>query len=189
MTDVFKIDDLNFLNEIKSQAKQVTEMICNEASLCKGDIFVVGCSSSEVIGEKIGTHSSLDVANALFEGIYPVLKERGIYLAVQCCEHLNRALILEKEAIKKYNLDEVCVVPKAKAGGSLAAVTFEKLCCGAVENIRANAGLDIGLTMIGMHLKDVAVPVRLEINKIGNAPIVCAKTRPKFIGGERAKYN
>lgn len=166
----------------------ITELleICN---LKKDDIFVVGCSSSEVCGEKIGTSSSLETAQEIFEGIYPILKKKGIYMAVQCCEHLNRAIIIENECAKKYNLEIVNVLPQTKAGGSMATTAFKSFeNAVAVEHIKANAGIDIGGTLIGMHLKDVAVPVRLSVQKLGYANIICARTRPKFIGGERAFY-
>lgn len=189
MKDIYEVKDAEFLSEIKNQAAEAVSSLIEVAKLKKGNIFIVGCSSSEVLGEKIGTNSSLDVANALFDGIYPVLKENGIYMAVQCCEHLNRAVVIEKEVIEKFGLEAVNVRPQPKAGGSFATVTYEKLDAGLVESISADAGIDIGLTMIGMHLKRVAVPVRLKFKKIGNAPIVCARTRPKFIGGERADYD
>lgn len=177
------------LERIKNQARQATEELLEAANLKKGDIFVVGCSSSEIIGKKIGKCSSYDAACAVFEGIYPVLTAKGIYLAAQCCEHLNRAVILERAAAEKYNYEPVCVVPKPKAGGSFATVAYENIDDPvAVENIRAHAGLDIGGTLIGMHLKAVAVPVRLSMNKIGDALLLCARTRPKYIGGERAQY-
>lgn len=177
------------LEQIKNQARQATEELLEAANLKKGDIFVVGCSSSEIIGKKIGKCSSYDAACAVFEGIYPVLKKKEIFLAAQCCEHLNRAVILERAAAEKYNYEPVCVVPKPKAGGSFATVAYENIDDPvAVENIRAHAGLDIGGTLIGMHLKAVAVPVRLSMNKIGDALLLCARTRPKYIGGERAQY-
>lgn len=178
------------LNEIKKQASVAAEELIVAASLKCGDIFVVGCSSSEVGGEKIGTSSSEEVGKAVFEGIYSVLKEKGIYLAAQCCEHLNRSLVIERECMEKYSLEEVCVVPQPKAGGSFATAAFsafEKPV--VVEEIKGHAGIDIGGTLIGMHLKRVCVPVRLSVKTIGQAPIICAKTRPRLIGGERAVYN
>ena len=190
MKDVYEIKDKALLESIKNDAEAAVSAIVSEAKLESGDLFIVGCSSSEVLGEKIGTNSSVDVADAIFKGIYGVLKDKGIFMAVQCCEHLNRAVILEKKAAKLFGYDEVNVIPQPKAGGSLGTLAFERLeNAVAVEKVRADAGLDIGLTMIGMHLKEVAVPLRLPIKKIGNAPIVCARTRPKFIGGIRAKYN
>jgi uncharacterized protein (TIGR01440 family) len=159
------------------------------AKLEEGDIFVVGCSSSEIVGEHIGKGSSIEAAQAVFKGIYPVLRERGIYLAAQCCEHLNRAIVLEKDAAKKYGYEIVNVVPQKKAGGSFATTAYENFICPvAVEAIKAKAGIDIGGTLIGMHLTAVAVPVRLSITRIGEAHIHCARTRPKYIGGSRAHY-
>lgn len=176
--------------EITAQASQAVKELLDAAKLQAGDLFVVGCSSSEIVGEHIGKGSSMDAARAVFGGIYPVLKERGIYLAAQCCEHLNRALILESEAAEKFGYDIVNVRPWAHAGGSFATTVWENLDKpAAVEHIRAKAGMDIGATLIGMHLKDVAVPVRLSLDHIGKAVLICARTRPKSIGGERARYN
>ena len=175
--------------EITQQARQALLELLEVAGLKAGDLLVIGCSSSEVVGERIGKGSSMEAAQAVFAGVYPVLKERGIYLAAQCCEHLNRALILEQAAAEKFGYEPVNVRPWAHAGGSFATTVWENLetpC--AVEHIRAKAGLDIGDTLIGMHLKEVAVPVRLGVKKIGQANLVCARTRPRFIGGARARY-
>ena len=174
---------------ICEQAKQAVEELISAASLKSGDLLVIGCSSSEVIGEQIGKGSSMEAARAVYQGIAPVLSMRGIFLAVQCCEHLNRALILEETAADRFGYELVNVKPQPKAGGSFATVVWEHMEHPvAVEHVRAKAGLDIGGTLIGMHLKEVAVPVRLSIRKIGEANILCARTRPKFIGGERACY-
>ena len=174
---------------IKQQAKSAVAELVSVAGLSKGDILVIGCSSSEIVGETIGHGSSIEAAEAVFEAIYPILKEQGIYLAAQCCEHLNRALIIERECAKIYGLEEVCVVPQPKAGGSFATTAWKNFNAPvAVEEIRAQAGLDIGGTLIGMHLSRVAVPVRLEQNRIGDAILLAARTRPKYIGGIRAKY-
>ncbi len=178
------------LNTIKESALTAVKELVEVAKLEKGDILVIGCSSSEMLGEKIGSHSSIEAAEAAFEGIYPYLKEKGIYLATQCCEHLNRAIIIEKEAAKTYGYDIVNVVPQPKAGGSFSTTAYKNFAEPvAVEQIKAKAGIDIGGTLIGMHLAPVAVPVRLSVNKIGMANIICARTRPKFIGGIRAIYN
>lgn len=174
--------------ELMKQAENITEEICEKAGLKAGQILVVGCSSSEVCGDKIGTNSNLDVAQAVFEGIYNVLEKKKIYLAAQCCEHLNRAIIVEREAVPFSDI--VNVVPQPKAGGSFgtkAYKTFKNPV--AVEEIKADAGIDIGGTLIGMHIKKVAVPVRLENNEIGSAKVLAARTRPKFVGGCRAVYD
>jgi len=177
------------IEEIRAAAETATRELLAAASLRRGDIFVVGCSSSEMVGQTIGHGSSLDAARAAFDGIYSVLTEAGIYLAAQCCEHLNRALILEREAAEKYGYEIVSVKPQPKAGGSFATTAYETFRDPvAVEHIRASAGLDIGGTLIGMHLRDVAVPVRLSIDRIGEARLLCARTRPKYIGGSRACY-
>ena len=174
---------------IEQQARKAVEELLEAAGLKKGDLMVIGCSSSEMVGLRIGKGSSLEAAQAAFRGIYPVLQEKGIYLAVQCCEHLNRALIIEEEAAEKFGYAIVNVKPQPKAGGSFATTAWEHFAHPvAVEHIRAKAGLDIGGTLIGMHMKEVAVPVRLSLRQIGEAPILCARTRPKFIGGERAHY-
>lgn len=176
------------LKEIKKQAKEVAEDLCAKAKLKKGQVVIVGCSTSEILGDKIGTNSSPEAAEALFEGIYGVLSQKGIYLAAQCCEHLNRAIIVERECAGK--CEEVNVVPVPKAGGSFASVCYQKFNEPiALEEFQADAGIDIGGTLIGMHLKKVAVPLRLDIKKIGQAYINAARTRPKCIGGARAVYN
>lgn len=174
--------------KIYKEAKAVIEEICKKVNLQKGNIFVVGCSTSEVIGAKIGTNSSPEVAQVLFDALHDYAKDRGIYLAIQCCEHLNRAIVVEKEAVPF--AETVNVVPQPKAGGSLATAAYNGFSNPVVvEEIKADAGIDIGSTLIGMHLKKVAVPVRLENNTIGEATIVAARTRPKFIGGVRAVYD
>lgn len=178
------------LEEIKKQAKEATEELLAVAKMKPGQILVVGCSSSEIGDFKIGSHSSAEIGQAVFGAIYKVTQAQGIYLAAQCCEHLNRALILEEEAALKYGYEPVNVVPQLKAGGSFATAAYQTLAHPvAVEHIRAHAGIDIGDTLIGMHLKDVAVPVRIQTRKIGNAHVVCARTRAKFIGGVRAHYD
>ena len=174
---------------IYEQARQVISELLEQAQLRPGQLVVIGCSTSEVTGHRIGSDSSMATAQQLYDAIAPVIAEKGCYLAAQCCEHLNRALILEAEAAEKYGYEPVCVVPQPKAGGSFATTAWQKMQNPvAVEHIRAHCGLDIGGTLIGMRLKDVAVPVRLSLSKIGEANILCARTRPKDIGGERAHY-
>lgn len=177
------------LEEIKQQAEKVAREMLEVANLSAGDLFVVGCSSSEIVGEHIGKGSSLEAAEAVFAGIYPALCEKGIFLAAQCCEHLNRVLIVEKAYALAHGLEIVCVKPQPKAGGSFATTAYENFKEPvAVEAVSAAAGVDIGGTLIGMHLKRVAVPVRLSLNKIGQANLLCARTRPKYVGGARAVY-
>ena len=160
------------------------------AALHPGDIVVVGCSSSEIVGEAIGTHSDPDAAGQVLEGILPLLNSRGLFLAAQCCEHLNRALIVEEEASLRWGLSVVNAVPQKKAGGSFATSAWHAYRHPVtVEAVTARAGLDIGGTLIGMHLASVAVPVRLGINHIGNAILLAARSRPKYIGGERTVYD
>ena len=173
---------------ILDESKEMLFEFFDKVHMDAGEILVVGCSSSEIVGEAIGKGSNFNAASAVYEGIAPILAEKGIFLAAQCCEHLNRAIIVERAAAPF--AEAVNVVPFPKAGGSFATAAYAAFSEPvALEEIRADAGLDIGYTMIGMHLKEVAVPVRLPIKKIGNAPIVCARTRPKFIGGARAIYN
>lgn len=172
-----------------SVAAAVTELI-DKAKLEKGDLLVVGCSSSEILGEAIGSHSSEEAAEAAVSAMLPILREKGIYLAAQCCEHLNRALIVERAYAKANGLDIVNVVPQPKAGGSFATYVYRNMeRPAAVEHVKADAGMDIGDTLIGMHLREVAVPLRLSVRKIGEANLVCARTRAKCIGGSRAVYD
>lgn len=180
---------MEILEKLEQESYEATCEILDIAKLKKGQLFVVGCSTSEVIGGKIGTTSSPETAQAVFAGIYRATQERGVYLAAQCCEHLNRALILEAETAGHYGYEEVNVVPQPKAGGSFATAAYQAFKEPvAVEHIKAHAGMDIGDTLIGMHLKDVAVPVRISRKNIGEAHVVCARTRAKFIGGSRAMY-
>lgn len=174
--------------DIRFECENAVKELIEIAKLEKGDIMVVGCSTSEVLGSKIGTNSNPDTAQQIFDGLYAPLKEKGIFLAVQCCEHLNRAVVTERNALPF--AEKVNVVPQKKAGGSLATVaynSFEQPI--VVEEIKADAGMDIGDTFIGMHLKKVAVPVRLSVKSIGEAHLTCARVRPKFIGGIRAIYD
>ena len=175
-------------NEIKLQAQQAAQALCEKAKLRKGQIVIIGCSTSEICGSRIGTDSQPEVAREVFEAIYSVLREKGIYLAAQCCEHLNRAIVVEREAVPFAPC--VNVVPQPKAGGSFATAAYHSFRDPVVlEHIRADAGLDIGGTLIGMHLKEVAVPLRLDLDHIGSALLLAARTRPKFIGGVRAAYD
>lgn len=174
---------------IKKQTREAVTELIEVAGLREGQVLVVGCSSSEIVGETIGHGSSLEAAEAVFEEIAKALSEKGIYLAAQCCEHLNRALIIERACAEKYGIDEVSVVPQPKAGGSFATTAWKRFSDPvAVEHIRAHAGMDIGGTLIGMHLREVAVPVRLGEGRIGDALLLAARTRPKYIGGCRAQY-
>ena len=180
--------DNRIYETIAKDAATAMQELIETAHLTAGQLLVIGCSSSEMVGERIGKHSSMEAALALRDAILPVLKEAGICLAVQCCEHLNRAIIVERAAVPF--AQPVNVVPQPKAGGSLATQAYAGFADPvAVEEIKADAGLDIGFTLIGMHLKQVAVPLRLEHNTIGEAMVLAARTRPKFIGGIRAVYD
>lgn len=178
------------LDIIGQQVKEAIGFLIKESNVKTGEIIVIGCSTSEVIGKQIGTASSKEVAEAIFSQLYKGCQEKGLYLAIQCCEHLNRALVIEKTAVKIYGLEEVFVTPVQKAGGSLAETAmgqFQEPI--VVESIKAHAGMDIGDTFIGMHLKQVAVPIRSKVKVIGHAHLTMARTRPKLIGGDRAVYN
>jgi uncharacterized protein (TIGR01440 family) len=184
----YEVDDKNIVEQIKSDAAKAASELVEAAHLKKGDIVVVGCSTSETLGNQVGSHSVPEVGKAIYEGLQSVFGTQGIYIAAQCCEHLNRAIIIEHEAVP--NAEIVNVVPQPKAGGSFATACYAAFKVPvALEHIKANAGLDIGGTLIGMHLREVAVPVRLQQNHIGKAMLIAARTRPKFIGGERAHYD
>ena len=189
------------LKEIEEQSAQAVSELLEVSRLEEGDLFVVGCSSSEVLGEKIGTHTSLEVAEAVYRGITRVLKMRGIRLAAQCCEHLNRALVVERETCRAFSLEQVNAIPQPDhAGGAFATTAWKQMkdpvlvesleqkASAGIEQ-KASAGIDIGQTLIGMHIHPVVVPVRVGIRKIGEAVVTCARRRPKYVGGQRAIYD
>ena len=180
--------DANY-EAIRREARDAMAELLERANLRPGALVVVGCSSSEIMGSNIGKGSTPEAAEAVYEAIALLLAERGLYLAAQCCEHLNRALIIEREAAEKFGYEPVCVIPQPKAGGSFATAAWGHMADPvAVERVRAAAGLDIGSTLIGMHLREVAVPLRLAVKRVGEAPVTAARTRPKLIGGRRAVY-
>lgn len=155
----------------------------------RDSILVIGCSSSEVTGGRIGKNSSEEIGQVIFQTAKKITDEMGVFLACQCCEHLNRALVIENACAEKYGYEPVCVVPWLHGGGSFATAAYHHFSQPVVvEHIKASAGIDIGDTLIGMHLKDVAVPVHFSQQKIGEAHVVAAYSRPKLIGGERAHY-
>ena len=175
--------------EIKSASAQAMTELLELAKLRPGALVVVGCSSSEILGQKIGKGSSPEAAQAVVDAILPILEKNGLCLAAQCCEHLNRALIVDRETAERFGFELVTVKPQPKAGGSFATAVYEAMRDPVVvEFVKADAGLDIGNTLIGMHLKHVAVPLRLQTKKIGEAAVNAARTRPKLIGGVRAVY-
>ena len=185
---VHEVEKAELLQQVKEEAANAAKQLVAEARLHKGQIVVVGCSTSEVVGRKVGSWSTPEVGQAIFDGLNRVFAPLGIYIAAQCCEHLNRALIVEYEAVPGAEI--VNVVPQPKAGSSFATAAYNAFSHPvALEEIKADAGLDIGGTLIGMHLKRVAVPVRLAQKHIGDAVLLAARVRPKFIGGERAIYN
>ena len=185
---VHEVENRDLLAQVRQQAAAAAQELAEAAHLHRGQIVVVGCSTSEVVGKKVGSWSTPEVADAIFRGLNSVFAPMGVYMAAQCCEHLNRALIVEQAAVPGAEI--VNVVPQPKAGSSFATAAYHAFRHPvALEEIRADAGLDIGGTLIGMHLKKVAVPVRLAQNHIGQAIVLAARTRPKFIGGDRAVYD
>ena len=185
---VHEVENRDLLAQVRQQAAAAAQELAEAAHLHRGQIVVVGCSTSEVVGKKVGSWSTPEIAAAIFEGLSSVFGPMGVYIAAQCCEHLNRAIIVEHEAVP--NAEIVNVVPQPKAGSSFATAAYQAFRHPvALEEIRADAGLDIGGTLIGMHLKKVAVPVRLPQDHIGDAILLAARVRPKFIGGERAVYD
>ena len=185
---VHDVENKALLTQVRQEAADAAQQLMEASHLRKGQIVVVGCSTSEVVGKNVGSWSTPEVAAAIFEGLHSVFGPAGVYIAAQCCEHLNRALIVEHEAVPDAEI--VNVRPQPKAGSSFATAAYNAFRHPvALEEIRADAGLDIGGTLIGMHLKKVAVPVRLPQNHIGAAILLAARVRPKFIGGERAIYD
>ena len=180
------------LDDITIQTEACLRELLDAAALDAGDIVVVGCSTSEILGKSIGTSTSEGVAEAVYAGIYPLLSARGICLAAQCCEHLNRALVMEQAEAHRYGMPLVSVVPINEAGGAWAAWAYRRMQTPVVvEDLhmrKAAAGLDIGEVGVGMHLRPVAVMVRPSSLWIGEARVTMARTRPKLIGGERAIY-
>ena len=180
---------MDIYEQITQEARTAAAELLEQAGLRPGQLLVIGCSSSEMVGQHIGRGSSMEAAQAAFAGIWPVLQEKGVHLAVQCCEHLNRALILERADAEARGYEIVNVVPQPHAGGSFAVTAWNAFSDPvAVEAIAADAGMDIGGTLIGMHPRRVAVPVRLSVKTVGQAILLCARTRPKYIGGPRAAY-
>ena len=185
---VHSLENPQLVEQVEREAAVAARQLAAAARLRRGQIVVIGCSTSEVVGRQVGSWSTPEVADAIFRGLNSVFAPMGVYMAAQCCEHLNRALIVEHEAVPGAEI--VNVVPQPKAGSSFATASYHAFRHPvALEEIRADAGLDIGGTLIGMHLKKVAVPVRLEQNHIGQAILLAARTRPKFIGGDRAVYD
>lgn len=184
------------IDDIKNQAKSIMDELIDNCSdgyykLNKGDILVIGCSTSKVMGYHMGSHSTEDVARAIMETILPIVRKNGLFLACQCCEHLNRALVVERECMEKYDFTQVSVRPVLHAGGAWSVQAMAQFDAPVVvEDIgsRARAGIDIGGVFIGMHMRSVCVPIHNENTAIGCANVTMARTRPKLIGGERAKY-
>jgi uncharacterized protein (TIGR01440 family) len=186
--EVHNVEKAGLLDQVKSEASAAAKQLMEAAKLKRGQIVVVGCSTSEVVGHKVGSYSTPEVGQAIFDGLHAIFGPAGVYIAAQCCEHLNRAIIVEREAVPGYEI--VNVVPQPKAGSSFATAAYHTFRDPvALEEVKADAGLDVGGTLIGMHLKRVAVPVRLEQNHIGEAILLAARVRPKFIGGNRAIYD
>ena len=166
------------LDELKSQSFFKKDEMC-----------VIGCSTSEVIGEKIGSVGSMEVAETIFNELERIKRETGVSFALQGCEHINRAITIEREDYNPFTMEEVTVVPDVHAGGSLATYAYQHMKDPIViEYIKVPKGIDIGQTLIGMHINHVCVPLRTSVKKVGEAIVTIATSRPKKIGGERAKY-
>ncbi len=177
------------LAQIEKQLQTILMDFSSQVTLKKGQVMVIGCSTSEVMGERIGTSGTMEVASLIYDNLYSFAKKHGVHLAFQCCEHLNRALVVDRKVAENKGWEEVAVIPVRKAGGAMATYAYEHLEDPIlVEFIKADLGMDIGDTFIGMHLKHVTVPVRASLNQIGSAHVTLAKTRPKLIGGPRAVY-
>lgn len=176
------------MNKVQDDLREALVELISIARPQPGQILVVGCSTSEVLGEHIGKGGSIETAEVIYSVLESISAEYGLHLAVQCCEHLNRALVVSRECMERYGLSEVSVVPHEKAGGALGTVAFRRMQGVMVESVAAHLGIDIGDTLIGMQLRPVAVPVRLARQRIGQANLVAARTRPKLIGGARARY-
>lgn len=177
------------MNELKLEIVKCFESLKSQCNFEEGKLLVVGCSSSEVVGSKIGTDSNYDVGENISKTMIELCNDNKLYMAAQCCEHLNRALIVEREVAEKFGYEIVTVVPKPKAGGSFATATYKNFKDPvAVEYVKADYGMDIGLTMIGMHMKHVCIPLRINPDSIGEAKVTGARIRPKLIGGPRAEY-
>lgn len=179
---------MHSIDEIRVATRQAMTELLAAAKVKPGQLFVVGCSTSEIRGSKIGTDSQIDVAEAVFDEIYSAVQDKGLHLAVQCCEHLNRALVMERSAVTWQ--EECNVVPQLHAGGAMAMTAYARFADPVmVEFTKADVGIDIGDTFIGMHMKHVTVPVRMSIKVIGSAHVTACRVRPKSIGGSRAVYN
>lgn len=179
----------DLIAKISADVNSALDELLAVANLEPGEIVVVGCSSSEIQGKKIGSASSIEIGETVFSGLMPLINKEHLWLAVQCCEHLNRCLVVERDCAKQYGLEIVNVVPQLKAGGALAATAYNQFKSPVVvEKISAHAGIDIGNTFIGMHLRPVVVPVRGGLKRIGEAGLTMSRTRPKLVGGARAQY-
>ena len=186
---VHEVENHRLVEQAEQEAAECARQLAEAAHLRRGQIVVVGCSTSEVVGHQVGSWSTPEVAQAIFRGLSGVFSPMGVHIAAQCCEHLNRSLVVEVATAERYNLEEVTVRPVAHAGGAMATAAYENFAEPVVvEKISAHLGIDIGQTLIGMHLKRVAVPVRLQYKKIGEAVLTAAKTRPPLVGGPRAQY-
>ncbi|MDF2607332.1 MAG: hypothetical protein K0S34_1527 [Bacillales bacterium] len=177
------------IETIHEEWKLLLREFSNEVLLDESKVLIIGCSTSEVLGHKIGTNSTLDAAKVIYKELRSFQKKLNFHLAVQCCEHLNRALVVEREFAINKNLEIVNAIPSPKAGGAFATVVYHNMRDPVlVESIRADVGIDIGDTLIGMHIKNVAIPIRLSINSLGHSHVNFATTRPKYIGGSRTQY-
>ncbi len=176
-------------HDVRTEIRTAAQILIEVADPEEGNIFVLGASTSEILGESIGSAGNEDVAAAVFDTVYEVTSGRGLYLAVQCCEHLNRCLVIPRSAVRAFSLTRVTVIPTATAGGAVASRAMDKMDDVAlVDGAQGHLGMDIGDTFIGMHLRPVVVPVRLHMKSVGRAHLTLARTRPPLVGGYRAQY-
>lgn len=175
--------------QLQQDLSSVLLDLIDKTNLKKGDFFILGGSSSEVIGESIGQATNEEIGDLIVSTCLTILNPLGIHLAVQGCEHINRALTIERAASQQQPFDLVSVVPRPHAGGALATAAYQLMNDPVeIEHLIAKAGLDIGDTHIGMHVKHVQIPIRPLLKELGCAHLSALGTRPKLIGGERAQY-
>ena len=186
---VHEVENRDLLAQVRQQAAAAAQELAEAAHLHRGQIVVVGCSTSEVVGKKVGSWSTPEVADAIFAGLHSVFGPMGVYIAAQCCEHLNRGIVVEKAVLKELGLTQVRAIPQPKAGGSVPAAAWKKMEKPALAvSIQADAAIDIGDTLVGMHIRPVAVPLRISTSHVGHANLVMAYSRLPYIGGARAVY-
>ena len=175
--------------EIIDRIDAAVAALCDKGRLEAGSVIVLGCSTSEVAGGQIGKASVPELGAVIAKAMIDTCRARGMEPAFQCCEHLNRAVVMEKSALRARGLVQAAAVPQPKAGGSVPAAAWKLLESPALAiSVQAEAGIDVGDTLVGMHIRPVAVPLRIDTNRVGQANLVMAYSRLPFIGGSRAVY-